>query len=257
MTLPDLAVTEPEGADGAPVVVLGPSLGTASATLWEDVVPALQQRYRVALWDLPGHGASKPASEAFTTEDIADALAERIAEFGPVLYAGVSLGGAAGQQLVIRHPDLLAAAAIVCSSPKFGTPQGWHERAAQVRSQGTPVLVRGSAERWFAPGSIAARPDITGRLLHNLSDTEDNSYALCCEALAAFDVREALNGATTPVLAMYGEHDGVSTRADQEIIAGAVANGRVVRIDGVSHLAPAEKPAEVAGALIRFFEESR
>lgn len=257
MTLPDLAVTEPEGADGAPVVVLGPSLGTASATLWEDVVPALQHRYRVALWDLPGHGASKPASGPFTTEDIADALAERIAGFGPVLYAGVSLGGSVGQQLVIRHPELLTAAAIVCSSPKFGTPDAWHERAAQVRSQGTPVLVRGSAERWFAPGSIAARPDITGRLLHNLSDADDNSYALCCEALAAFDVREALSGAATPVLAMYGERDAVSTRDDQEIIAGAVANGRIVRIDGASHLAPAEKPTEVADELIRFFEENR
>lgn len=253
----DLAVTEPEGADGAPVVVLGPSLGTASATLWEDVLPALTQRYRVALWDLPGHGASKPAAEPFATEDLADALAEKLAGWGPVLYAGVSLGGAVGQQLIVRHPDLLAAAAIVCSSPKFGTPDGWTDRAAQVRAQGTPVLVRGSAERWFAPGSIAARPVITGKLLHNLSDAHDDSYAKCCEALAAFDVREALRGARTPVLAMYGEHDAVSPLADQEIIAGAVENGRIVRIDDASHLAPAEKPAEVAAELIRFFEENR
>lgn len=257
MTLPDLAVTEPAGADAAPVVVLGPSLGTAAATLWEDVVPVLAQSHRVVLWDLPGHGASKPASAPFTTEDLADALAERLAGLGRVLYAGVSLGGAVGQQLVVRHPDLLRAAAIVCSSPKFGTPEAWTERAAQVRAQGTPVLVRGSAERWFAPGSIAARPVITGKLLHNLSDADDDSYAKCCEALAAFDVREALAGAATPVLALYGEHDQVSPLADQELIAGAVADGRIVRIDGASHLAPAEKPAEVAAELTRFFEETR
>jgi len=255
MTL-DLAVTEPQGAEGAPVVVLGPSLGTAAATLWEDVVPTLAQRYRVVLWDLPGHGASAPAAEAFTTEDLADALAERIAGLGPVLYAGVSLGGAVGQQLVVRRPELLRAAAIVCSSPKFGTAESWAERAAQVRAQGTPVLVRGSAERWFAPGSIAARPVITGKLLHNLSDADDESYAKCAEALAAYDVRGALVGAATPVLAMYGEHDEVSPLADQELIAGAVANGRLVRIDDASHLAPAEKPAEVAAELIRFFEEN-
>jgi len=255
MTL-DLAVTEPQGAEGAPVVVLGPSLGTAAATLWEDVVPTLAQRYRVVLWDLPGHGASAPASEAFTTENLADVLAERFAGLGPVFYAGVSLGGAVGQQLVVRRPELLRAAAIVCSSPKFGTAESWAERAAQVRAQGTPVLVRGSAERWFAPGSIAARPVITGKLLHNLSDADDESYAKCTEALAAYDVREALVGAATPVLAMYGEYDEVSPLADQELIAGAVANGRIVRIDDAAHLAPAEKPAEVAAELIRFFEEN-
>lgn len=256
MTLPDLAVTEPVGPEGAPIVLLGPSLGTAAAVLWEDVVPILSQRYRVALWDLPGHGASKPATAAFSTEDLADALAAVIRELGaPVYYAGVSLGGATGQQLVVRHGDLLKAAAIVCSSPKFGTPDAWHERAAKIRAQGTPVLVSAQAERWFAPGSIAARPVITGRLLHNLSDADDESYALCCEALAAFDVREALRGATTPVLAMYGEHDPVSPQADAELIAGAVANGRTVGIADASHLAPAEKPAEVAAELIRFFEE--
>lgn len=256
MTLPDLAVTAPVGPDGAPIVLLGPSLGTASAVLWEDVVPILSQRYRVSLWDLPGHGASKPAAGAFTTEGLADALAGIIRELGaPVYYAGVSLGGAAGQQLVVRHGDLLRAAAIVCSSPRFGTPEMWAERAARIRAQGTPVLVSQQAERWFAPGSIAARPVITGRLLHNLSDADDESYALCCEALAAFDVREALRGKATPVLAMYGEHDPVSPRADAELIAAAVADGRVVGIANASHLAPAEKPDEVATELIRFFEE--
>lgn len=255
MTLPDLAVTEPIGPEGAPIVLLGPSLGTASAVLWEDVVPILAQRYRVALWDLPGHGASKPATAPFSTEDLADALAEIIRDLGaPVYYAGVSLGGAAGQQLVVRHGDLLKVAAIVCSSPKFGTPEMWSERAAKIRAQGTPVLVAQQSERWFAPGSIAARPVITGRLLHNLSDTDDESYALCCEALAGFDVREALRGRPTPVLAMYGEHDPVSSRADAELIADAVAHGRAVGIPDASHLAPAERPDDVAAELIRFFD---
>lgn len=254
MTLPDLAVTEPDGPDGAPVVVLGASLGTAAATLWEDVVPLLRQRFRVVLWDLPGHGASKPAAEGFTTEDLADALAERLAGLGPVLYAGVSLAGGVGQQLVVRHGELLRAAAIVCSSPWFGEPGGWHERAAKIRAQGTPVLVSQQASRWFAEGSIAARPDITGRLLHNLSDTDDESYALCCEAIATFDVRETLKGRTTPVLALYGAEDPVSPKADHEAIVELVENGQLAGIENASHLAPAEKPVEAAAELIRFFE---
>ncbi|WP_261167382.1 alpha/beta hydrolase [Microbacterium sp. Marseille-Q6965] len=257
MTLPDLAVTSPVGADGAPIVLLGPSLGTAAAVLWEDVVPILARRYRVSLWDLPGHGASVPARDAFSIADLADALAATIRELGgPIHYAGVSLGGAVGQQLVVSHGDLLRSAAIVCSGAAFGDPQGWHERAARIRAQGTPVLVAQQSERWFAPGSIAARPVITGRLLHTLADADDESYALCCEALADYDLRAALRDRPTPVLAMYGEYDEVSPRADAELIASTVANGRVVGVADASHLAPAEKPDEVAAELIRFFEEN-
>ncbi|TPW93426.1 alpha/beta hydrolase, partial [Schumannella luteola] len=54
MTVPAIALTAPAGPDDAPLLVLGPSLGT-STILWEDAVPALAERYRVVAWDLPGH----------------------------------------------------------------------------------------------------------------------------------------------------------------------------------------------------------
>lgn len=258
MTRPDLAVTEPIGADGAPLIVLGPSLGTASAVLWEDVIPILAQRFRVVTWDLPGHGASKPPTAPFTVEDLADAVADALRPLGePVFAAGVSLGGAVTQALAIRHGDLLRAVAVVCSGPNFAAgAEAWRERAATVRAQGTPVLISGSAGRWFAPGSIAARPDITGRLLHTLSDADDEGYAACCEALAAFDVRDLLGSVTRPMLVMYGSDDTATPKADSEAIAAAVPGARLVGIDDAAHLAPAEKPVEVATELVTFFEGS-
>ncbi|WP_156761294.1 alpha/beta fold hydrolase [Microbacterium karelineae] len=256
MTVPDLAVTEPAGADGAPVVLLGPSLGTASAVLWEDVIPALSRTYRVATWDLPGHGASGPPADPFTVEEIADALAEAIRSFGgPVLAAGVSLGGAVTQALAIRHGELLRAAAVICTAANFAAgADAWHERAAKVRAQGTSVLIGSSAERWFAPGSIAARPDITGRLLHTLADASDEGYAACCEALADFDVREELGSVTVPLLVVYGEEDQATPRANAEEIATTVPGARLVGIADAAHLPTAEKPDEVAAELLAFFE---
>ena len=134
MTVPAIALTEPIGPDGAPLLVLGPSLGT-STILWENTIPALAERYRVVAWDLPGHGASGPARDSFTVADLADAVAEAVRGLGAdrILYAGVSLGGAVGQELCLRHPDLLRAAAIIASGAQIGDPQAWHDRAAQVR----------------------------------------------------------------------------------------------------------------------------
>ena len=53
MTVPAISLTAPAGPDGGPLLVLGPSLGT-STILWENVLPALADRYRVIAWDLPG-----------------------------------------------------------------------------------------------------------------------------------------------------------------------------------------------------------
>ena len=159
-----------------------------------------------------------------------------------------------GLELLLRHPDRVRAAAIMCSGATVGTPQGWHERAAQVRSQGTSSLIGVSAQRWFAPGSIERDPDITGRLLHALQDADDESYALCCEALAQFDVRDRLADIEAPVLAVWGDHDGVTPEASARDIAAGVQRGRAVGIPDAAHLPPAEDPAATVSVLCDFFD---
>ncbi|MFC8680497.1 alpha/beta fold hydrolase [Microbacterium ureisolvens] len=257
MTVPAISLTTPvgpstgSGAESAPLLVLGPSLGT-STLLWDRVIPALAEHYRVVAWDLPGHGAAPAATEPFTIAELADAVAAAVGE--PFLYAGVSLGGCVGLELLLRHGDRVDAAAIICSGAAIGAAAGWHERAAQVRAQSTSSLIIGSAQRWFAPGSIERDPDLTGRLLHVLQNTDDESYALCCEALADFDVRARLGEIDTPVLAVWGDHDGVTPEASAREIADGVQNGGSVGIPDASHLAPADAPAATAAALQEFFD---
>ncbi len=256
MTLPAIAVTAPVGPDGAPLLLLGPALGTATI-LWENVIPLLAGSHRVAAWDLPGHGAAPAATEPFTVADLADAVAEAAGGLGAgsIRYAGISLGGCVGLELLLRHPDLVERAAILCSGATVGAPKGWHDRAAQVRAQSTSSLIIGSAQRWFAPGSIEREPVLTGRLLHALRDADDESYALCCEALAGYDVSDRLGEISTPVLAVWGEHDGVTPEASAVEVAEGVRDGRAARIADASHLPAAEQPAALADVLRDFFNE--
>ncbi|MDP9027175.1 MAG: alpha/beta fold hydrolase [Actinomycetota bacterium] len=258
MTVPLLAATEPAGLADAPLVVLGPSLGT-STILWDATASALQRTFRTISWDLPGHGRSPAATEPFTMDELAEGVVNVLDELGEprALYAGVSLGGAVGLALALSHPERVTAAAIVCSGAVIGTPQGWADRAAAVRSQGTPSLVVPSAQRWFATDSMAVSPDITGRLLHSLRDADDESYALCCGALAGYDVRSELARLTMPILTVWGEFDEVTPQASAAEVAHGVNNGRVAEVAKASHLAPAEQPAAVAELLTAFFEENR
>jgi len=255
--IPAIAITEPSGPAGAPLLVLGPSLGT-STILWESTAALLRQRYRVAAWDLPGHGASPATTEPFTVGEVALGVLDAVDALGAnrFLYAGVSLGGAAGLELLLHAQERVAAAAIICSGAKLGTTEGWVDRAITVRAQGTASLVIPSATRWFAPGSIERHPDLTGRLLHALRDADDESYALCAEALAIYDVRALLGNIETPVLAMWGEHDQVVGEPEAAEIGVGVRHGTAGMVAGAAHLAPVEEPAAVASLLIDFFEGS-
>lgn len=252
-----LSFIDPVGRSDAPLVVLGPSLGT-STILWEKVIPTLARRFRVTAWDLPGHGASPAATGPFTVDDLADTVADAARERAggrAVLYAGVSLGGAVGLTLALRHPAIVSRAAIIASGAQLGDAAAWHERAAQVRAQSTSSLLSASASRWFAPESVAREPDLAGRLLHVLQDADDESYARCCEALAGYDVRARLGGIAVPVLAVWGEYDAVAPEPKAAEIAEGVRAGRSAEVADAAHLPPAEQPSAVAELLLRFFEE--
>lgn len=255
MTVPTIVIGEPSGPVGAPLVVLGPSLATSSAILWGETSALLRHRFRIATWDLPGHGHSPAAVERFTVAELAQAVLAAVPD-ERFSYAGVSLGGAVGLEMLLAAPERIVRAAAVCTGAVLGTPESWTARAATVRAQGTAALVVASAQRWFAPGSIERHPEVTGRLLHALRDADDESYALCCEALAGYDVRGALPRIGTPVLALWGRHDQVAPEASATEIASGVQRGRVGVVEDAAHQAPAEQPEAVASAIIDFFASS-
>lgn len=252
--IPSIALEEIDGPSGAPLLVLGPSLGT-STLLWSRVLPLLSRSFRIAQWDLPGHGLARPARESFTVAEIGDAVIGALDELDstPFYYAGVSLGGAVGLEILLRYPGRVRGATIICSGAVIGSSSGWDERAAAVRTTGTAALVVPSAQRWFAPGSMERDPDITGRLLHALRDADDESYALCCDALAGYDVRSRLGQISTPLLALWGQFDLVTPEASAREIASGVVDGQIAVVNDASHLAPAEQPAAVAAWLSAFF----
>jgi len=249
-----------------PLLVVGPSLGT-STILWSETAALLGDEYDVVGWDLPGHGVSPAATETFSVAELAEAVVELVDSVAPGAdgrdtrfhYAGVSLGGATGLQLGIAHGERLLSLSVQCSGAKLGTPEGWLDRADTVRKQGTPVMIQGSAQRWFGAGFMDRQPELSSRLLHVLRDADRFSYAFCCEALAGFDVRAELGTIAVPTQLVAGVEDSVappSTAA--EVADGITAGGGsavVETLDGVAHLAPAEAPAAVADLMRGFMKE--
>jgi 3-oxoadipate enol-lactonase/4-carboxymuconolactone decarboxylase len=237
-----------------PLLVLGPSLGTTATTLWDAAAARLADDFDVVGWDLPGHGASEPPKDGFTLAEVArgvlaavqEVLADRGEPGGTFAYAGDSVGGAVGLQLLLDAPGRVTAATLLCTGAKIGTAASWAERAATVRAGGTEALVEASAGRWFGPGFIEREPATAQRLLDRLAGVDDEGYVRVCEALGEFDVRDRLGEVGPPVLAVAGATDPTTPPDSLRLIAEGVPDGRLVVLDGVSHLAPAEAPDTVA-----------
>jgi len=254
MTRPRLigTVGAVRSAASAPeLIVLGPSLGTTAA-LWDEAAAELSAELRVLRFDLPGHGASPAAAAPFTIAELADAVIDLVDSIGggAFHYAGVSAGGAVGLELALRHPERVSTLAVVCAAARIGSAEGWAERAQLVRASGTASLVSLSAERWFAPGFLDENPQAGGAELSRLVEVDDESYALCCEALAAFDAREAVRGITSPTLIVAGEFDIATPPEQLEALAATIPGAAYVLLRGVAHLPARESPRELS-ALIR------
>lgn len=262
MSIPKLTPVLLHPADQLPTLILGPSLGTGSLALWGPAVPYLKDHFQLVAWDLPGHGESSASAAAFSMTELAAGVITMLQAleadgiFSPgaqLYYAGVSVGGATALQLAHDFPGRFAGLSVICSAAKIGTPEGWAERAELVANAGTPAVLTGSAERWFAPGFIKENPVVSADLLHNLQDADRFSYARACEALGNYDLRADLAGMQDPILAIAGAHDAVCPPSDAVFIAEHSPNARAATIDTVAHLAPAEDPKSTAALLIEFF----
>ncbi len=130
-----------DGPAGAPVLVLGGSLGTTHR-MWRPQLGALS-RYRVVRYDHLGHGTAPPAPPGCTIATLGrhvltvlDALGVRRAS-----YVGLSLGGMVGMWLAANAPDRINRLALLCTSARLGPAQAGRGRAGAVRAGGPGAVI--------------------------------------------------------------------------------------------------------------------
>lgn len=242
-----------DGPDDAPVLILGPSLGT-TWHMWDRQVPELAKQWRIFRFDLPGHGGA-PAYPAGSVGDLTARLLATLDRLGIQRfgYAGCALGGAVGLELALRHPERVASLALIAASPRFGTPDEFRQRGVIVRTNGLDPIARTSPDRWFTGGFAAAQPAITDWAVQMVRTTDPGCYIAACEALAAFDIRADLAHVGVPTLVLVGSDDQVTGPAEARTLVAGIPDARLAVVPGASHLVPVEQPAAVTDLLVRHF----
>ena len=245
-----------DGREDAPVLILGPSLGT-TWHMWDRQIPELAKQWRIFRFDIPGHGGA-PAHPAGSVTELVGRLLTTLDGLGVQRfgYAGCAFGGALGIELALRHPERLASLAVIAASPRFGTADEFRQRGVIVRSNGLEPIARMSPERWFTEGFAAAQPAITEWAVQMVRTTDPGCYIAACEALAAFDVRAELTRIGVPTLVLVGSDDQVTGPAEARTLVAGLPDARLAVVPGASHLVPVEQPAAVTDLLVRHFSSA-
>jgi 3-oxoadipate enol-lactonase len=253
MTAVEVSYTE-EGPRDAPVVVLSNSLG-ATRAMWDPQVPALAERFRVVTYDTRGHGDSPAPEGPYTLDDLVDDVVALLDRLGArrAHVAGVSLGGMIALRMAAREPERVDRIAVLCSSAKT-EPQGFLDRAATARAEGTATFAPAVVSRWLTPPYAAEHPDLVARLEAMVAGADDDGYAACCEVVAAIDLREDLSRIAAPTLVVSGADDPALPPAHQEAIAAGIPGAELLSVSPGAHLANLEQPLQVTGALLGHFD---
>jgi len=251
--IPAVPLTAPplDGPPGAPVLVLGASLGT-SAAVWERQVGQFREQFRLLRFELPGHGGSPSPPGPYTVGGLGMGVLALLDSLGVerAAYCGISLGGMIGMWLAAHAPERITALGLVCTSAYLPPASGWLARGDQVRAAGMAAVAGPVISRWFTPGYASRAPAVVDAFRAEFERTDPGGYANCCAAIAGMDQRRTLAGITAPTLILAGADDPATPPEHGRIIARGIGGARLEVIPAAAHLAPVSAPERVTPALL-------
>jgi 3-oxoadipate enol-lactonase len=239
-----------DGPSGAPVLVLGNSLGT-SAAVWDRQARRFLESFRLLRFELPGHGGSAAAPGPYTIAGLGAgvlALLDSL-RIDRVGYCGISLGGMIGMWLAAHVPDRITALGLVCTSAYLPPAAGWLDRADRVCADGMASVSGTVMSRWFTAEYAARAPGVVDAFRAEAERTDPGGYAACCRAIAGMDLRASLAAITAPTLVIAGADDPATPPQHGDVIARRISGARLEVIPGAAHLGPVSAHARVTATL--------
>jgi pimeloyl-ACP methyl ester carboxylesterase len=226
-----------------PEILLTHGFG-ATCRMWDEQVEEFTDRYRLILWDLPGHGESEMPRRGFTRDSLVADMAAVLdaTETGKAVLMGLGIGGALSLRFCRAHPGRVRGLVLIGTMPGLRSGAArmlWNARAeaqaAALERDGLDAL-EGGAEvdpRLHADASGLAA---AARVL--LTEHDDGALGWLAEI-------------GIPVLILMGGDDRPNLSA-AAYMARTMPNAREVVVTRANHAVTVHKP-DAANAAIRDF----
>jgi len=231
-----------------PVLVLLHAFPFARS-FWDDNLAALAANHRVVRVELAG--ARSIAQWADDVVEVLDGLGVPLAA-----VLGLSMGGYVALAIAAKNAVRLSALILCDTRAGADADAGKKARDEQIAK----IAAGGLAELLDAmPGKLlsASADDALKRRTRGL-EVEDAAHVSA--ALVALrdrpDRTSALASIRVPTLVLVGADDGVTPRAESEIMVARIAGAELAVIEGAGHLANLQAPRAFEAAVLSFLDRA-
>jgi pimeloyl-ACP methyl ester carboxylesterase len=250
------------GPRDAPAVIM--IHGTAShLQSWDDWAAGLEDRFRVVLLDLPGHGLSVPDPTGdYSDERTVALLVELMDRLGieRTNLIGSSLGGRIAWKFAAAFPDRTAKLVLV-SPDGFASPGFEYGKAPDVPAS-LSLMKHFLPKRLLRPQLAAAYADggkMSGATLqryHDLMRAPGNREALLerMRQTVLVPPEPYLEKITAPTLLVWGEQDRMIPVSNGQDYLRVMPDAQLVSFPDLGHV-PQEEAPEMSLQAVRAFLE--
>jgi pimeloyl-ACP methyl ester carboxylesterase len=236
-----------------------------SGRCWSRVLPALSEKFRCVMPDLPGFGESeKPGDFNYTREGFAEILLDLMAGLDAprANVCGHSMGGAVAMTLAAEHPERVEKLAVINSVSYPFTPP-FSARLVGVPGLG-PFIFKTLYNKMifrdyfkksvYAPGFKMDEEDL--EYFYRCFDRPEAREAAYRAFPAATDLTSFVPKVTrvrAPTLIVWGELDPMFPVALAQRLSRDILGSTLHTLPGCGHAPPEEQPAQTAALLIDHF----
>jgi 3-oxoadipate enol-lactonase len=241
-----------------PVVVLLHGVG-GNHTVWNTVIPLLQDRFRVLAPDLRGHGRTPaPKNSFYTFAELAGDVVHLLDQKGvPAAHlVGLSGGALLALRLALDQPERLRSLTMV-SGAAYADP---HTRAVAERWEETyakegpdPFALRVLKDLYY-PDWIEAHLEVADQLREQVTRIDLTPAVKWAEAMRAFDERNRIASVRLPTLIIQAMDDAVVDPSHGRILRQSIPGAQIRILAQTGHMVPVERPVETAEAIAKFVQ---
>jgi 3-oxoadipate enol-lactonase len=219
------------------------------STLWNEILPYLENDFDLILPDLRGFGQSSTITTQYTISDMADDLAGLLDHLGieKTAVAGHSMGGYVALAFVKNYPQRVSGLGLISSQAAadlLERREGRYKTAADVEEQGVGIVVEAMTPKFSADVRVQA-------FAHGLMERQSKSALI--GALTAMAEREDLSIFlqlfTSPLVLIHGDADQLIPIERSKEIKSTNPSVRFVELKGAGHMPMMELPGETANGL--------
>jgi 3-oxoadipate enol-lactonase len=229
-------------------------------SMWDFVVPAFADKYRVICFDFRGQGQSVAGGSSFEIDDLVEDTVAFIQAIStqPIHFVGLSMGGMVGMPLAARYPKLIRTLVLLDTSAQA---EPWYKKikyrlmAIIVNVFGVKAVIPSTLKLMFGRSTLnnAEKMHMLMHWKQKLSALSKSILGPVLGVMLRRDICHELGQIDCPALIVVGNEDETTPPSCAKTIKENIPQATLEMISECGHSSALEKPEAVIKLMQRFY----